>query len=170
MAKITRLSGEERENLVAYLDGELDPQQIREIELALGRNPVARHDVDMLARTWDLLETLPQQQVGEQFVTETMSLVIGAELGDEQIDPLAPIKARNRTLWWSFAIVLSTLALVAGFVIAGWLVPNPTDELLRDYEIVAELDKYLEAQDVDYLQKLADIKEFSDTEEQHANP
>jgi anti-sigma factor RsiW len=111
MAKITRLSGEERENLVAYLDGELDPQQIREIELALGRSPVARHDVDMLARTWDLLDNLPQQQVGEQFVTETMSLVIGAEVGGEEVDPLAPLKARNRTLWWSFAVGLVSLAL-----------------------------------------------------------
>jgi hypothetical protein len=155
MAKITRLSGEERENLVAYLDGELDPQQIREIELALGRSPVARHDVDMLARTWDLLDNLPQQQVGEQFVTETMSLVIGAEVGGEEVDPLAPLKARNRTLWWSFAV---------------YVLPNETDELLRDYEIVAELDKYLEAEDAEYLQKLAEIKEFADPEEPHANP
>lgn len=170
MAKITRLSGEERENLVAYLDGELDPQQIREIELALGRSPVARHDVDMLARTWDLLDNLPQQQVGEQFVTETMSLVIGAELGDEEVDPLAPLKARNRTLWWSFAVGLVSLALVGGYVVAGHVVPNETDELLRDYEIVAELDKYLEAEDAEYLQKLAEIKEFADPEEPHANP
>jgi len=170
MAKITRLSGEERDNLVAYLDGELDPLQIREIETALGQNPVARHDVDMLARTWDLLDNLPQQPVGEQFVSETMTMVIGAELGTEEVDPLAPIKARNRTLWWTAAVSFAALALVSGFVISGWVVPNTTDELLNDYEIVVELDKYLEAQDADYLQKLADIKEFAEAEDSHAAP
>ena len=59
MAKLARLNPEQRDNLAAYLDGELEETATQEIEQILAVSEVARHEVDMLSRTWDLLNSLP---------------------------------------------------------------------------------------------------------------
>src|SRR6201999_3829165 len=70
----TRLSGDERGNLIAYLDGELDESTARTIEQKLARSDVARHDVEMLVRTWDLLDLLERPRVTQEFTTRTLAL------------------------------------------------------------------------------------------------
>ena len=60
MEKIPRLNMDQRSNLVAYLDGELPEPAAKEIEHVLSKSPTVQHDVDMLSRTWDLLDQLPR--------------------------------------------------------------------------------------------------------------
>ena len=59
MEKTLRLSAEQREDLVAYLDGELPDQKAQLIDQVLARSEVARHEVEALARTWEMLDVLP---------------------------------------------------------------------------------------------------------------
>src|SRR5579859_2895023 len=79
MAKLARLSSEQRENLTAYLDGELDEATTQDIEQVLAVSEVARHEVDMLSRTWDLLNALPTHKASEEFTHKTMSNLRAAE-------------------------------------------------------------------------------------------
>src|SRR6185369_4564028 len=79
MAKITRLSAEQRENLVAYIDGELDESAVQGVEQALAESVVARHEIDMLSRTWDLLNVLPGVKVSDEFSRNTLSSIRAAE-------------------------------------------------------------------------------------------
>ena len=72
MDKITRITAEHRANLVAYLDGELDETTTREIEQTLSKSPVARNDIEMLARTWEMLDTLPQASASDGFTVRTL--------------------------------------------------------------------------------------------------
>jgi anti-sigma factor RsiW len=73
MDKITRLTPEQRSNLVAYLDGELADEEAQEIERILAGSPVARNEVEMLQRTWDLLDGLPRVHVSEEFTRKTLT-------------------------------------------------------------------------------------------------
>src|SRR5258707_6320769 len=79
MAKLQRLSQEQRENLAAYLDGELDDAATHEIEQVLAVSEVARHEVDMLSRTWDMLNSLPTHKASEEFTQKTVSSMRAAE-------------------------------------------------------------------------------------------
>src|SRR5260370_281071 len=79
MAKITRLSAEQRENLTAYLDGELDDAQTQEIEQVLAASEVARHEIDMLSRTCDALSVLPTHKASGEFTRKTMTNLRAAE-------------------------------------------------------------------------------------------
>jgi anti-sigma factor RsiW len=50
----TPITPELRENLVAYLDGELDEVATLEVERTLSESAEIRLEVEELSRTWDL--------------------------------------------------------------------------------------------------------------------
>ena len=54
-----------KEDLVAYLDGELDEQASQDIEQTLAQSPAARREVEALARTWKLLRVLPEVKASD---------------------------------------------------------------------------------------------------------
>src|SRR5213082_1219726 len=86
MAKLLRLSPEQRDNLAAYLDGELEETATQEIEQILSVSEVARHEVDMLSRTWDMLNSLPTHKASEEFTQKT---VTSMRAGERPAPPLA---------------------------------------------------------------------------------
>lgn len=155
MAKMTRLSAEQRENLVAYLDGELDDSATQNIEQVLAESVVARHDVDMLSRTWDLMNVLPGVKASEEFTRKTLSSIRAAESPKASLLDHAAAKHVSRALALSIWGVLLIGAGVLGFQ-ATRLIPNPTEQLLDDFNIIANLDDYIEIGDVEFLKTLKD--------------
>jgi hypothetical protein len=174
MAKLTRLSSEQRDSLTAYLDGELDEVATQEIEQVLAVSEVARHEVDMLSRTWDMLNVLPTHKATEDFTHKTMTSLRAAEKagpGAAAVD-LVYRNARRGvvlTLW------MSVLALSAyfGFVATNHWVPNESEQLLQDYDIVNNLDKYSEVVNplsegspLEFLEVLKSRRTLSEHDEQ----
>jgi len=159
MAKIRRLKPEQRENLVAYLDSELSPEEAAEIDQALVDSPVARNEVEMLTRTWEMLELLPNQTASDEFTQTTMQT---ARLS-EQTEPAfsleeyyPQIRAGLMALTW---LVCVTLASWAGFMIANAWTPNPADQLVRDLPVIENYNQYhsLEVNDTDKLDFLREL-------------
>jgi anti-sigma factor RsiW len=164
MAKIVRMSKEQRENLVAYLDGELEDQAAREIEQVLASSPVARHDVDMLSRTWDLVGELPGVSVTQEFTSKTLDS-IAASRGGPKVDPEAISRNTRRVLGLAMAGVILGAAGTTGFLATQRWIPNEAEEILNDFEILMEFDKYREVGDLEQLRKLQEIREFSETDD-----
>jgi anti-sigma factor RsiW len=154
MAKITRLSAEQRENLVAYLDGELDEPGTQEVEQVLAESPVARHEVDMLSRTWDLLAVLPGAKASEDFSRKTLTSIRAAEGTRTSIDGDAVSRQIRRTVVLSAAVVLLAICGVAAFRGMKSVVPNEADLLLRDFDVIEHLDEYQEIGDIEFLRTL----------------
>ncbi len=73
MSRLTRLSTDERNNLVAYLDGELEDDATQRIEEVLSQSPVARNDVELLVKTYDLLDLLPRPKASAEFTQKTIA-------------------------------------------------------------------------------------------------
>lgn len=48
MEKTVRLNADQREDLVAYLDGELPDEQVQQIDRIIAGSEVARHEVEAL--------------------------------------------------------------------------------------------------------------------------
>ena len=75
MADEKPLSDEERDELVAYLDGEADAATQRALEAKLSRDPRARAEAEALRRTWALLDFLPKPEPSTDFTARTLSRV-----------------------------------------------------------------------------------------------
>ena len=58
-----RLTPDERADLVAYVDGELPETHARSIATKLTHSATARREVEMLQKTWELLDYLPRPEV-----------------------------------------------------------------------------------------------------------
>jgi hypothetical protein len=58
--------------LVAYLDGELDPSTARDVERKLAGDPKLRARAEALKRSFDLLEFLPKSEPSPTFATRTL--------------------------------------------------------------------------------------------------
>jgi len=154
MEKFTRLTPEQRNDLVAYLDGELDETAAQEIEQMLSKSDVARHEVDGLARTYDLLDTLPKATASEAFTRNTLSKLQAVNQSQPLLRDRAWFRPARRgviaVLW------LAGLALGAYFGYAAthrW-VPNDSDQLLRELPLLEKYDQYTDVGEVEFLIQL----------------
>src|SRR5438094_6607736 len=69
---MARLNEQDREDLVAYLDGELDEESARQLESKLTLDPEARAEADALQQTWGLLDYLPRPEPSPSFTHRTL--------------------------------------------------------------------------------------------------
>jgi len=67
--------------LVAYLDGELDPVAARQVEERLAADPTARARAAALKKTYDLLDYLPQPEPSANFTTRTLDKIPALKSG-----------------------------------------------------------------------------------------
>ena len=154
MEKITRFTPEERENLTAYLDGELDEKVAAEIENKLTRSEVARREVEILSRTWDLLNLLPRPPVSEEFSRKTMSM---ARLESQPASwdwytRLTVGLRRTLTLCvWSVALALFA---IIGYLSTNVWIPDPSRKLVEELPLIENLDVYKEIGDIEFLTQL----------------
>ena len=153
MPQIARLTADDRDDLVAYLDGELGEDEGTRIEAALSSSPVARHEVEMLTRTWDLLDLLPEEGAGEAFTERTLS----AARAENAVVPLRdrPAAAIARRS----AVAGAWLAAAAGCGAVGYLaaarwVPRETDPIVRDLPLLQDLPLLRDAYSVEFLMEL----------------
>ena len=75
-----RLTPDERADLVAYVDGELPEGHARTIATKLTKSATARREVEMLQKTWEMLDYLALPQVTEHFSEKTVSHIRRLEL------------------------------------------------------------------------------------------
>jgi len=154
------------EEIVAYLDGELDVEQIQRAEARLTSHPDYQRRLQQMQRAWDLLDTLPHAQVDESFSRSTIEMV--AVSADEELQQVQMSAAsRTRRTWLSGAGFTLTSA-AAGFALALGLAPRANDGWLRDLPVIENVDVYLHADSVEFLQILHEEAIFDDEEVTHA--
>ena len=153
MSKLKRVSVEHRDNFVAYLDGELEPAEAQNLELVLADSPVARKDVELLVRTYDMLELLPRPQATVEFTQKTMATI---KLSDIKTDV-------TQSAWYKrlhlgiVALAGAALLAVTGLLAYGCtsrLVPTEDDLLLRDLQVIQHLDEYSQVGQFEFLERL----------------
>ena len=64
------------EELVAYLDGELDPREAATMATRIGLDPKLRAKADALQRAWDILDVLPKPQPSPTFVAHPVTQIL----------------------------------------------------------------------------------------------
>jgi anti-sigma factor RsiW len=166
---------EPTEELVAYLDGELDPKAAEAVATRLSLDPKLRAEADALQRAWDVLDVLPLPQPSAAFATRTVSQVIpipGAGSGTQFLSPSGPaavtmpaIPARRPGAgFWLAAAALVLLAGAGGYLghRAAAPPPKPAEPALEDVPLMKNLRLYRNVDDMEYLRKLDSPEMFGD--------
>jgi hypothetical protein len=147
------------EELVAYLDGELDAPQGRAVEQRLAGDPQARRALEQMDRTWHLLDELDAPAVAADFTRSTLEMATLAASSELAV-PRG--RAWRRRLLAAAALLA---AAVAGFAAVAILVPNPNAQLLRDLPLLENLDQYRQIDNLELLRDLSGEKLFADDDE-----
>lgn len=154
MSRLIRLTAEIRDDFVAYLDGELDEEATERIETVISQSEVARGDIEALAQTYELLDTLERPEAPEDFTARTMATI--------RVDQLRP---DARDTWWyrvtrqGGAIAVWAAALMvtatAGYLATNRWIRTPSDQLVEELPLIEQLDLYTEVGEVEFLQRLS---------------
>jgi anti-sigma factor RsiW len=147
------------EELVAYLDGELNPKAAEALAAQLNRDANLRAEVEALQRTWDILDVLPQPLPSSTFASRTVSqaipiagpsgrtVVLGGPSGSAAaaFPPPGP-----RTGFWAAAVAIVLAAGAGGYFAHQALAPanksasiNPPIEdisLMRNMRLYRNVD------------------------------
>lgn len=153
MDKLKRVSVEHRENFVAYLDGELTPDEARNLEIVLSDSPVARKDVELLVRTYDMLDMLPRPQATVEFTQKTMAAI---RLADFKPDITQAAWYKRLQLGFVAAAGMTLLGVTGLLAYAGtnrW-VPTEDDLLFKDLQVINNLNEYSQVGQYDFLRRL----------------
>lgn len=160
-----RKSKKIHEELVAYLDGELDAQAKGQIEERLARDDVYRIELRRMQRAWDLLENLPKRSVDETFTNTTINMV--AVEAAKNVDPQGaaglwqdPWKHRWRWLIGGGSLLAAGLA---GFLAVALILPNDhktqNDQIVRDLPVLENLELYQDLdKNLELYQQIDDIE------------
>lgn len=114
-------------DLVAYLDGELDPVAARKIEVRLATDPAAREKAAALKKTFDLLDYLPRTEPSQTFTTRTLDKIPAMKSGttpvQTQTQSAGPPISTPASMSSSVPVALTTGALSLSPVIPArpWL-------------------------------------------------
>ncbi len=155
-----RLSSEDRSNLVAYLDGELNDAQARSIATKLTQSVTARREVDALRKTWEMLDLLPRPKASEDFTARTLTVAVRAGGPGARMASAASVAARRVGLGLALAGA-SAVLFVLGYFLALKVWPNPTARLARELPIAESLDEYRDVGSFEFLEQLDNAPEFN---------
>ena len=150
------------EDLVAYLDGELEAADAGAVEEKLASDATTRSKAETLRKTYDLLDYLPKPEPSANFATRTLT----------QIAPNSKsqtfLPARRSTLafiGWAAAAILAGLLGYFGHLLAKpHLDAKPVPQPLQQVRLLERLPLYAGVDDLDYLKSLDSLDLFGDAE------
>jgi hypothetical protein len=144
----------DRELLVAYLDGELSPEDSAVVESRLASEARLRHELQELQHAWDALAELPRPVAAEDFTRTTLEMVAVAAQEDVESATVALPVRRKR---YAFRIAAFLIAgVLAGAVLARSIWPNHNDEILENLPVIENIEAYRHTGSIDFLRKLHD--------------
>jgi anti-sigma factor RsiW len=162
------------DELVAYLDGELDAKAAEAMATKLSLDAKLRAKADAYQRTWDILDVLPRPGPSSSFTTRTLSQAVPL-LSGQQIVPQTALAvptmpgfpaSRSNSGFWLASLALVLAAAVAGYVAHRVLAPAPrtvaADPSLEDVPLMKNMRLYRDVDDMDYLKRLDTPEMFGD--------
>lgn len=166
------------EELVAYLDGELDSKAAAEMATKISLNPKLRAEAESLKKAWDALDILPKPQPSANFMTKTVSQVMPVPAMTATATAAAPkpittpamqpvVTPKRQWGWLLAGVLVCVFGVSTGYLGRMFIVPPP-DEKLRDAAMLNELSLlknarlYRHVDDMEFLQQLDTSELFAD--------
>lgn len=163
--------------LIAYLDGELAPNEAQKLESKLAFDAEARTRATEYKKTYDLLDYLPKPEPSADFTNRTLTRIQpaftpGSASSQAFILNTALPRARRRwpeLAFWSLAVLFAGgLGYGAHSLAKPYLAPKKEAFDQADLPMIHELPLFLGVDDLDFLRKLHEADLFD--EEPPAEP
>jgi hypothetical protein len=180
---------ETSEEMVAYLDGELDDAESRAIESRLANDGTARRKIDALKKSYDLLDYLPTPEPSASFASRTLTqLSLAAPSGTASnpstpvtasaatsgfvIPPGAPRRVGRFVAAWSFALLAATALGYFGHLLARphLEAADPTKRTSDQVRLLERLPLVLGVDDLPFALQLEAPDLFGDTDPSEIAP
>ena len=130
-----------REELVAYLDGELAPEESSNVERLLADDPKLRDEMVRMEKVWGALDSIPRSTVDESFTNTTVEMVaVAVEKDVDQQRETLPMQVAARRIALASIIALT---MVIGFLTTRLLWPGTTVRLKSNLPVIEHIDAYL---------------------------
>lgn len=141
-----------QEELVAYLDGELDAEASDRVESRLASDPAYRQKLKELQSAWDFLDELPRAHVTDSFTQSTVEMVA---LSAQAEIVEAKSNAQRKQLVGRVALAASILlAAAVGYLLMAGRIDQPNQRLVQDLPVIENVDLYRVADNVEFLREL----------------
>src|SRR5437879_1691136 len=101
------LNEDEKAELVAYLDGELDDAATQAVEAKIATNPDARAELDSLKQTWGMLDYLPKASPSATFTNRTMERLSLEKMPAKKTMPMPGSRPWLGRLGWAAAVLVA---------------------------------------------------------------
>lgn len=153
-----------RDELTAYLDGELDERAVADFEERLRTDPALRREAETLKRTWDLLDFLPQPEPSPTFTSKTVDKLAVLRPASTPSSSVMRMRraARAPSPWPTrFAVALAALVLfLLGYAASGPVFrkgPPRLDseetekQMARDLRILDQFTLFQLGEDIEFV-------------------
>jgi anti-sigma factor RsiW len=162
MSNSSPLNEQERADLVAWLDGELEGEAARSLEAKLSLDPAARAEADALRKTWELLDYLPRPGPSASFTHRTLSRLVPAAAARPRPNRWQRWRRPVLGAGWAAALVLAAVGGYAGYNRFAPPREPGERELVRDLRLIENKRYYDCVEDIDFLRALDQPDLFGD--------
>jgi hypothetical protein len=166
------LNDDEKAELVAYLDGELDELATQAVEAKIAADPDARAELDALKQTWGMLDFLPKASPSVNFTNRTLERLTLENVLTPASKTVPATPSRSGS-WLAPAGWIAVLLLAAS---AGYFattrfwptvsrpepIPDSDIPLVQFLPIVEKWRWYENADDLDFVKQLSHPDLFGD--------
>lgn len=140
------------EELVAYLDGELDAGAAARVERRLADDATYRSRLAQLERAWDMLDSLQRTEADDNFTRSTVAMV--ALRAEDDVAAETRTARQTRGLAWAGLAGAACLAAGLGYWALQSRLTQPNRELVRDLPVIEKIDQLGNVDSVDFLKRL----------------
>ncbi|MDG2409967.1 MAG: hypothetical protein P8M53_13240 [Pirellulales bacterium] len=167
------------EQLSAYIDGELSPEETIVLEQRLAADEKLRKRLAGLKNNWGLLESLPRENVSSRFTASTVEMVAIRATANNSLDTSTAIGWASRNPRWLFIIAAALLAGFFGYVATrvitntspvNGLLENRNALLIKHLNFLEHFPEYQLTDNINFLKKLYQIEYFSSRTQVAAYP
>jgi anti-sigma factor RsiW len=140
------------DELVAYLDDELSPEEAARVSRRLMEDPAYQQRLAQLQKAWDLLDVLQKAEPDAEFTRSTVEMVaVQQEMEAEQAQTFV---RRRKIGWWIAGATAIAISAAAGFAVVHYQLQAPERQLLQDLPVIQRVDQLRNAESVDFLEQL----------------
>lgn len=167
------------EQLSAYIDGELSPEETVVLEQRLAADEKLRKRLAGLKNNWGLLESLPRENVSSRFTASTVEMVAIRATANNSLDTSTAIDWASRNPRWLFILTAALLAGFFGYVVTrvitntspvNGLIENRNALLIKHLNFLEHFPEYQLTDDINFLTKLYQMEYFSSLTQVAAYP
>lgn len=140
------------EEIVAYLDGELDSEAEARVVRRLSEDASYRSRLGQLQQAWDLLDNLRGSEADDEFGQSTVAMV--AVQAEAEAKTLKLRVVRRRKLTWLAVAALTLVSVVGGFAALRQRLTQDDRNLVRDLPVIERVDEYRNIDNIEFLRQL----------------